>query len=237
MVENNLVVSFENSLGMDITEFAADAVEFGVDLSLDDGLLKDIPFVGTAFKLYSIGNKVYDKHCLGKLYSFITEINRRNCSQEEKNKRCRKFKANESFRKQELEYLLILIERYIGFEKPQMLAQIYLAYLDGEIDWSELTKYAEIVDRFLPGDKEFLLKERALYHEISVPIPDAFLRLAALGIYEEYMTDVIAPTTLGSITIPAKQEKTFKTTAFGIKLQDILERTDEEAYTKTHMLT
>ena len=31
MVENNLVVSFENSLGMDITEFAADAVEFGVD--------------------------------------------------------------------------------------------------------------------------------------------------------------------------------------------------------------
>lgn len=84
MAENNLVVSFENSLGMDITEFAADAVEFGVDLSLDDGLLKDIPFVGTAFKLYSIGNKVYDKHCLGKLYSFITEINRRNCSQEEK---------------------------------------------------------------------------------------------------------------------------------------------------------
>ena len=109
-------------------------------------------------------------------------------------------------------------------EKPQQLAKLYLAYLDGVIDWNELTKYAEVVDRFLPGDREFLLKERALYHTILVPIPDAFLRLAALGIYEEYMTDISVPTTLGSITIPAKQQKTFKTTAFGEKLQDILEK-------------
>ena len=82
MTENNLVISFENSLGVDVTEFAADVVEFGMDLSLDDGILKDIPFVGTAFKLYSIGNKVYDKHCFGKLYSFITAINSGICSQE-----------------------------------------------------------------------------------------------------------------------------------------------------------
>ena len=115
----------------------------------------------------------------------------------------------------------------------------FLGYLDEElikkqmidnppvkkvIDWNELTKYAEVVDRFLPGDREFLLIERALYHTISVPIPDAFLRLAALGIYEEYMTDISVPKTLGSIIIPAKQEKTFKTTTFGEKLQDILEK-------------
>lgn len=69
---------------------------------------------------------------------------------------------------------MILIDRYIGVEKPQQLAKLYLAYLDGVIDWNELTKYAEVVDRFLPGDSEFLIKERALYHAISVPIPDAF---------------------------------------------------------------
>ena len=56
------------------------------------------------------------------------------------------------------------------------------------------------------------------------PIPDAFLRLAALGIYEEYMTDISVPTTIGTITIPAKQQKTFKTTAFGEKLHNILEK-------------
>lgn len=226
MVDDNLVVSFENSLGIDIAEFTGDAVEFGVDLCMDDGILKEIPFVGTAFKLYSIGSKVYDKHCFGKLYSFIATINSGNCSKKEQEKRRKKFVEDKSFRKQELEYLLILLDRYIGFEKPQQLAKLYLAYLDDKIDWITLTKYAEVVDRFLPGDKEFLLKERALYHTIAVPIPDAFLRLAALGIYEEYMTDISAPTTLGRITIPAKQEKTFKTTGFGEKLQDILESTN-----------
>lgn len=225
MVENNPVVSFEKSLGADITELAGNTIEFGADLCMEDGILKDIPFVGTAFKLYSIGSKVYDKHCLKKLCSFIIAINSGNCSKDDQERRRRKFVEDEDFRKQELEYLLVLIDRYVGFEKPQMLAKIYLAYLDDRIIWSDLTKYAEVVDRFLPGDKEVLLQERAPEHTISFPIPDVFLRLAALGIYEEYMTDISAPTTLGSITIPAKQEKTFRTTVFGEQLQNILENT------------
>lgn len=224
--EDNLVESFERSIGVDIAEFAGDTIEFGADLCMEDGILKDIPFVGTAFKLYHIGSRVHDNHCLKKLCSFISAINDETCSKEIKEKRHRKFVENKEYRKQELEYLLILVERYIGLEKPQMLAKIYLAYLDNYINWTELTQYAEIIDRLLPGDQEFLLQNKALFHTISIPISDAFLRLAALGIYEEHMTDVTAPTTLGQITIPAKQEKIFKTTSFGQKLQDILENTN-----------
>ncbi len=224
MDSDNLVVSFEKSFCNEVAEFTGEIVEFGIDLGIDNEVLKDVPFVGAAFKLYSIGSKVYDKHCLKKLYSFIFSINDGSGSKELQEKRREKFVENKTHRKKELEYILILIDRYIGVEKPQQLAKLYLAYLDGVIDWNELAKYAEVVDRFLPGDREFLLKERALYHTISVPIPDAFLRLVALGIYEEYMTDISVPTTLGSITIPAKQQKTFKTTTFGEKLQEILEK-------------
>ncbi len=224
MDSDNLVVSFEKSFCNEVAEFTGEIVEFGIDLGIDNEVLKDVPFVGAAFKLYSIGSKVYDKHCLKKLYSFIFSINDGSGSKELQEKRREKFVENKTHRKKELEYILILIDRYIGVEKPQQLAKLYLAYLDGVIDWNELAKYAEVVDRFLPGDREFLLKERALYHTISVPIPDAFLRLVALGIYEEYMTDISVPSTLGSITIPAKQQKTFKTTTFGEKLQEILEK-------------
>lgn len=71
MDSDNLVVSFENSFCNEVAEFAGEIVKFGIDLGIDNEVLKDVPFVGTAFKLYSIGNKVYDRHCLGKLYSFI----------------------------------------------------------------------------------------------------------------------------------------------------------------------
>lgn len=223
MVEDDLVKEFENILKDDITKFVPNTMELAKDLCKDNELLEEMPFVGHAFKLLGVGSKIRDYHCLEKLHAFIVAINCDSCFKGKREKYREKFVENESFRKRELSYLLILIDRYVGVEKPQMLARIYLAYLDGNINWTELMKYAEIVDRFLPGDREFLLQEKRLYYTVSFPISDAFLRLAALGIYEEYMIDMKVPTTLGSITIPAKQEKTFKTTVLGEKLQDILQ--------------
>lgn len=233
MDENNLVTSFEKFLDTDISQIAKDAVEAGKDLCMEDEVLNNIPFIGAAFKMYKIGNKIHDSHCLRKLYSYILAFNSGNCPKDVKDKRYKKFSENEVFRKQELEYLLILIDRYIGLEKPQMLAKIYLAYLDDKINWVELTQYAEVVDRFLPGDKEFLLKHKECYHKVSIPIPDAFLRLVALGIYEEYIPDISVPTTLGTILIPERKDKTFKTTDFGVKLQDILGNEDTSMYIKS----
>lgn len=224
MEENNyLVESFGNSIGSDIVEFAGEAVEFTLDACVgEDGILKEIPFVGTALKLCNMTSKVQEKHSFYKLKTFIKAINTGTGKPGELEERREKFLSNAKFRKQELEYLLILIERYVGFVKPEMLGKLYVAYIDGIIDWNELTMYAEVIDRFLPGDREYFLTEKALYRTISTPIPDAFIRLSAFGLYEEYMTDVSVPTTLGSITIPAKQEKTYKITGFGEKLQDIL---------------
>ena len=73
MENNNYPVeSFSNSIGADIAEFTGEAIEFTLDACAgEDGLLKEIPFVGAAIKLYNIGNKVYDKHNFYKLKSFI----------------------------------------------------------------------------------------------------------------------------------------------------------------------
>ena len=224
MEENNyLVESFSNSIGSDIVEFTGEALEFTLDTcSGEDSILKDVQFVGIGVKLCNIGSKVHDKHNFYKLKSFIKAVNSGSGKPGELEERRKKFLSNAKFRKHELEYLLILIERYVGFVKPDMLGKLYIAYIDGVIDWNEMTMYAEIVDRFLPGDREYFLSDKALYRSISSPIPDAFIRLSAFGLYEEYMTDVSAPTTLGEIIIPAKQNKTYKLTEFGEKLQVIL---------------
>lgn len=54
-------------------------------------------------------------------------------------KNCKKNVEKNLWRTRRIE-ILILIDRYIGVEKPQQLAKLYLAYLDGVIDWNELTK-------------------------------------------------------------------------------------------------
>lgn len=227
MEDDRLVVSFENSLGTDIVEFAGDAVEFGVDLCMDDNVLKDIPFVGVAFKLYSIGSKVYDKHCLGKLYSFMNAINSGTCSKEELEKRRKKFIKDKAFRKQELDYLLVLLDRYIGFEKPQKLAKLYLAYLDEKIDWINLRKYAEVVDRFLPGDIEVLCSSEQ-FKTIRDEDTEVLQRLVALGlVIEEIRKSNIQHDGKGTIIIDDPEvielrERCYKRTYFGEILVKII---------------
>ena len=186
MEENNyLVESFGNSIGSDIAEFTGEAVEFTLDAcASEDSILKEVPFVGTAVKLYSIGSKVHDKHNFYKLKSFIKAVNTSIGKPGELEERREKFLSNAKFRKQELEYLLILIERYVGFEKPDILGKLYVAYIDGVIGWNELTMYAEVVDRFLPGDynKRQSSKQFITVHNLG---SESLLRLMALGLLVE----------------------------------------------------
>lgn len=222
MEEKSLSVAFGDSLKEDSVSCISDLAEVGLDAIMEDGIFKDIPILSTAVAVYKIGSSIKERHNLKKLLVFLNELNNGIADEQKRKEYQEKFQGNEKFRNQEIEYLLVLIDRYISYDKPQMLAKIYLAYLCNEIDWLIFSKYSEIIDRFLPRDKEYFLTERALYRTVSYPIPDSFIRLSAFGLYEEHMTDISVPTTLGEITIPAKQEKTYKLTEFGEKLQDIL---------------
>lgn len=222
MQEKSLSIAFGNSLKEETIACISEYTEIGLDAVMEDGILKDIPIVSTAIALYKIGSSIKERHNLKKLLVFLNEINNGIVDEQKRKEYQQKFQSEKKFRDREIEYLLVLIDRYISYDKPKMLAKLYSSYLRNEIDWVVFSKYAEIVDRFLPDDQEYFLRERALYRTISHPIPDSFIRLSAFGLFQEYMTDISVPTTLGTITIPAKQEKTYKLTEFGEKLQDIL---------------
>lgn len=233
MEENNyLVESFGNSIGADIAEFAGEAIEFTLDTCVgEDGILKDIPFVGTALKLCNITSKVQEKYSFYKLKAFIREINAGTASPEELEERKQKFLSKAEFRQQELEYILILIDRYVSFDKATMLAKLYLAYLDGEIIWEEFTMYAEVIDRFLlldcrtlTSDSEKFIVPRGIVGGESI------LRLVALGLMAE-VTDTSAfkehsngniGITWETLTRSISTDKTYRRTEFGDKLANIL---------------
>ena len=65
-----------------------------------------------------------------------------------------------------------------------MLAKLYLAYLDDKINWIALTQYAEIVDRFLPGDCNILCANTH-YKTENDEKTDCLQRLIALGLIIE----------------------------------------------------
>ncbi len=223
MEENNyLVESFGNSIGIDIAELTGEALEFTLDTCVgEDGILKDIPFVGAALKFCNIASKVNKEHSFYKLRAFIGEINAGTDDPEELEKRKQKFLSNANFRKQELKYILILVERYIGFEKPRMLAKLYLAYLDGTMNWNEFTVYSEVVDRFLPGDLQEL-QNGSQYDVHYQKASDSLLRLVSVGLVVEHSKGITFQNTCGSLSLPDLQQKDYEITTFGCKLIEIL---------------
>lgn len=231
MEEQSLSVAFGNSLTEEVSGLAGEYAELGLDALIEDGLFKDIPVVSTVMAVYRIGKSIHERHHIAKLISFLNEINKGIADEQKREEYRKKFASNERFRNQELEYILILIDRYISFDKPQMLAKLYLSYLDGEIIWGEFTMYAEVIDRLLLLDRRTLTSNSA---QFIVPRGiiggESVFRLAALGLMAE-VTDTSAfkehgngsiGMTWETLTRSISTDKTYRRTEFGEKLANIL---------------
>ena len=58
----------------DLSSIAQDAAELGLDSLLDDGIVKDIPFVGTVMKLVGVGRGVREALFAKKILKFLFRI-------------------------------------------------------------------------------------------------------------------------------------------------------------------
>ncbi len=229
MEEQSLARSFGNSLTEEVSGITGEYVELGLDALTEDGLFKDIPIVSTAVAVYRIGKSVREKHHIAKLISFLDEINKGITTEEKRQNYREKFASNEKFRNQEIEYILILIDRYISLDKAQMLAKLYLAYLDGDIIWGEFTMYAEVIDRLLLWDFRTLISEATTFHTLRDSSADTILRLVALGLLVEDNSITISEArkviqgefkSASKMSSDSKKKK-YRRTDFGRKLADI----------------
>ena len=229
MSEKSLSVALGDSLREESIACISDLAEVGLDAIMNDGILKDIPILSTAVAVYKIGSSIKERNNLKKLVVFLNALNRGILDEDKRNEYQQKFKNNEKFRNQEIEYLLVLIDRYISYDKPQLLAKLYLAYLEGVIIWEELTMYAEVIDRFLLLDCGTLISTDGMITVHRNIGGESVLRLEALGLMTETNENSIFEQTTNGFGISAasmerfsSNDKTYRRTEFGNKLAEIL---------------
>ncbi len=229
-MENNLSLALRDSISEEASSTLTDIAEVGLDSVLDDGLFKDIPLISTALSLYRIGRSVKERHYVKKLAQFISSLNNGMVDEDSRDYYKKKLEGGNKQRNHELEYIMILIDRYISYDKPDMLAKLYLAYLREDILWQEFAMYAEAIDRFLPGDCSLLCSDADKFISRRNLGIEAILRLISLGLLcETTMSTLFTDDGHGGISVtPAsmnrtrRQEKTYKRTEFGEQLATIL---------------
>lgn len=180
-----LSTALEDSMNSEINAVISDLVEIGLDSVLDEGVLKEVPFISTAVSVYRIGRSISERHYIKKLLVFLKSVNEKTVDEEKRWLYIQNISKDPNKRSKELEYVLVIMDRYVGYDKPVMLAKLYLAFLEGILIWKEFAAYAEITDRFIIGDYELLMSESGEYSTTYNDYNESLFRLVALGLVAE----------------------------------------------------
>lgn len=154
-------------------------------------LLEEIPFVSYAVSFLKIVDFARNRWLLRKMAIFIQSVNLNQISEKERQKALEHFEQDEEKQKEELEYLILILDKYLEEDKSVLLARVYVEFIKGNISSIQLKIFAEIIGRFLPGDFETLEegeKDFKTYQDISASV----LRISSLGLMQKisrFITD------------------------------------------------
>lgn len=149
-------------IAIDLSEIILD------QLTGANGVVKDIPIIGSIVKTIKLGLTVKDVIFLKKLGDFLCNLKDiptdKRIDLIEKLEKDSKSKANAG------EKIILLLDRVDDFEKPKFIANAFKSYLNSKISYSQLQKTNFVIDHLYIGDiKEFKL----FYHNPKHPMDDS----------------------------------------------------------------
>lgn len=157
-IESSLLTTIVNS---DAKDIATDMLELSLDSVLDDGLLKDIPVLGTLAKLYTTGNTIQGKIFQKKIIKFLYETEKTKKSDKEKFNN--KLNLEPDYRKKVGEQLLVILDRLDNIEKATVLGRLFKAFIQEKIDLNMFQRLASVVTNgFLPDLKKLVNYENQI---------------------------------------------------------------------------
>lgn len=204
-----------------IIDYNADNIiefgEIGLDSLLNDSILKEIPFIKTVYGITKTGFAIREKHMFNKTIQFIYYINNYGKDKDKFEEYKEELKTNNEKCLKELERVLILIDRYIDDGKVNVLAKLFLNYIENNIFWEDFVELSTILDNIFIKD----LKElENIYRSNSITMNQivdkvSFIRIKNQNLVEDIQTKIRRAN--GSIS-HVFNEYDYKISELGIKL-------------------
>jgi len=134
-------------------DLLGDLGEIAIDSALNEGVLRDIPIIGSITGLFRAGRDIRNELFLKKIAIFLSQISE--ASYSERQQFASRF-ANDTDSRRFGESVLLLLERAESMEKPGIIGRIMCAAIREQIDLTKAMRLASIVDRCYLQDLEHL---------------------------------------------------------------------------------
>lgn len=154
---NKLSNSFSQTLkDSDLQNATIGLAEIFSDSLIEDGIAKDIPIIGTVIGLGKASMGIKEILFLKKIIYFIVEL--KNISATKRHKMIDRIDNSGRFRTKVGEKLLYIIDKCEDFEKSQIIALLFSAFLSERISYDEFLRASHIVDQVILEDLKWFVE-------------------------------------------------------------------------------
>lgn len=135
------------------TDLITDITELGIDYIFEDSPFVELPIVKTIYSITKTGIAIRDRHMLNKTLIFINQLITNTLDSKSYEEYKEKIKKRDKKTFEELERVIIILDKFIEKEKAIILANLYSACLNKYISFSTFQNFAFVLDKFLLYDR------------------------------------------------------------------------------------
>lgn len=135
-----------------IESIALDGIESLTDIILKNEIIEKVPIANIATSIIKTGEMIYNKNLFRQTVSFIESLNKQEINKEKAEKYKEKVFKNEKRESEEIERVLLYLNKNIDTEKSRILAKFYASYVNQEINWNKFCEYATIINQIFIED-------------------------------------------------------------------------------------
>ncbi len=139
-----------NEIGYDIAEIAFDSL-------LDDGILKDLPIIGTIVKVFKGAMDIRDRIFIVKVARFLFHLTGTPFEHRQSFKQ--KINEEPKLKRRLGESLVLLLDRLDDLEKTDFMAKCFAAYLAGNISFDQFRRLAVALDMAFVDDLKTICRD------------------------------------------------------------------------------
>lgn len=129
----------------DVTPLVTEYAEMGLDAALNEGVLRDIPVVGSLVAIGKVGMALRDRQFMKKLLTFLNAL--KEVSAEQRQAMIARLHDDPAYGRDVGEHLVDLFEKVDSERKPAMIAKIFAAYIEERIDATLLQRLIGAIER------------------------------------------------------------------------------------------
>jgi hypothetical protein len=154
--------SMDDSLTEITTDLAADYSDLGIQHLLNDEILKelsafkhllhddlltDLPYAKTAIGLFRIGTRIRARRFSKHLYAFLKQASAGLADEKTVHKYRTKVEHDPKFREDVVEHIITYIDALNSMTKSQILANLFVAFVEGHLTWRRFMDLSECLER------------------------------------------------------------------------------------------